>query len=145
MSRADFYIVEEPTVPYRFVCQLASKIRGEGYDIYIHVASREEAETLDNLLWTFRDISFLPHALVDTGEATEQYPVIIGWEGTTPLTRRLLINLSGGTVAGTDSYERIVEVTPADPEQRQQARLRYKDYRARGLEMHSHNISATHA
>ena len=141
MPRADFYIVEEPTVPYRFVCQLTSKIRGEGYEIYIHAASREEAETLDDLLWTFRDISFLPHALVDADEATEQYPVIIGWEGATPLTRQLLINLSGSMVADTDAYERIIEVAPADPEQRQQARLRYKDYRARGLELHSHNIA----
>ena len=142
MSRADFYIVENPAVPYRFVCQLADKVRNEGYDIYIHTASREEAATIDDLLWTFRDISFLPHAVIDSADAVENCPVIIGWEGETPAQRRALINLSGAMPDNPGVYERVIEVVPSDPAGRQQARLRYKDYRARGLEMHSHNIES---
>ncbi len=142
MSRADFYIVDNPAVPYRFVCQLADKVRNEGYDIYIHAASREEAATLDDLLWTFRDVSFLPHAVIDSAEPVEDCPVVIGWEGETPLARRVLINLSGDAPGNPDAYERIIEVVPSEPEGRRQARLRYRDYRARGLEMHSHNIES---
>ena len=142
MPRADFYIVAEPAVPYRFVCQLTEKVRKEGYDIYIHAASREEAATIDDLLWTFRDISFVPHSAVDSADAAEDCPVIIGWEGETPLARRVLINLSGAVPGNPDVYERIIEVVPSEPEGRRQARLRYKDYRARGLELHSHNIES---
>ncbi|MCY4362915.1 MAG: DNA polymerase III subunit chi [Gammaproteobacteria bacterium] len=145
MPRADFYIVPEPAVPYRFVCQLAEKVRNEGYDIYIHAATREEAGTIDDLLWTFRDTSFVPHAVIDSTGGMEDYPVIIGWKGEEPLRRQVLINLSAATPGQTDAYDRIIEVVPSAAEERQQARLRYKDYRARGLEMHSHNIESTRA
>ena len=145
MTRADFYIVSEQATPHRFVCQLVEKARREGYDIYIHAASRDEAATLDDLLWTFRDISFLPHAAVNAAEAVEDCPVIIGWEGATPPARRVLINLSGTVPANAHGYERIVEVVPSDPDARRQARVRYKDYRQRGVEMHTHNVGAAHA
>ena len=69
MTRADFYIVDVPAIPYRFVCQIADKVRNEGYDMYIHTASREEAATIDDLLWTFRDIGFLPHAVIDSADS----------------------------------------------------------------------------
>lgn len=140
MTRADFYIVDAPAVPFRFVCQLAERVRNEGLDIYIHAASREQAETIDELLWTFRDISFLPHAAIDSMEAGEPCPVVIGWEGETAPARQVLINLSGAIPEDTDVYERIIEVVPSGPSDRHQARLRYKDYRTRGWEMHSHNI-----
>ena len=145
MTRADFYIVPDPAIPYRFVCQVADKVRNEGYDIYIHAASREEAAAIDDLLWTFQDISFLPHAAIDSADGVEDCPIIIGWEGETPAPRRVLINLSGAMPDNPDAYERIIEVVPSDPAGRQQARLRYKDYRDRGVEMHSHNIGSGHA
>ena len=127
-------------MPYRFVCQLVEKAMQGGYDVYIHAASRDEAETLDTLLWTFRDISFLPHAAIDAAEDLEGYPVIIGWAGETPPARRVFINLSGTAPADVAGCERIVEVVPSDPDARRQARARYKDYRDKGLELHSHNI-----
>ena len=145
MPRADFYIVAEPAVPYRFVCQLAEKARNEGYDIYIHAASREAAATLDDLLWTFRDVSFLPHAAIDAADSGADSPIIIGWEGEEPQQRQVLINLSGAAPEHADAYERIIEVVPSDPADRDRARQRYKDYRARGLEMYSHNIGSGHA
>lgn len=130
-------------MPYRFVCQLVEKVRNEGYDVCIRAASREDAATLDNLLWTFRDISFLPHAPISTA-AGEDCPVVIGWKGEPLPSRRVLINLSGATPEDARAYERIVEVVPSAPSDRHQARLRYKDYRDRGLELHSHNIGAHH-
>ena len=142
MTRADFYIVDVPTIPYRFVCQIADKVRTEGYDMYIHAATREEAATIDDLLWTFRDISFLPHAAIDSADGVEGCPVVIGWEGEALLARRVLINLSGAVPDNPDAYERIIEIVPSEAESRHQARLRYKNYRARGLEMHSHNIES---
>ena len=132
-------------MPYRFVCQLADKVINEGYDMYIHTASREEAATIDDLLWTFRDISFLPHTVIDSADGVKDCPVVIGWDGETPLARRVLINLSGAVPDNPDTYERIIEIVPSEAESRHQARLRYKDYRARGLEMHSHNIVSGHA
>ena len=145
MPRADFYIVAEPSIPYRFVCQVAETVRKEGCDIYIHAASREAAATIDDMLWTFRDISFLPHASIDAMDSAGDTPIIIGWEGEQPQQRQVLINLSGAVPEHAENYERIIEIVPSEPAERNQARARYRDYRARGLEMHSHNIEPAHA
>lgn len=145
MPRADFYIVAEQTTPYRFVCQVAERVRKEGCDIYIHAASREAAATIDDLLWTFRDTSFLPHASVDATDSVGDSPIIIGWEGEQAQQRQVLINLSGAVPEHAENYERIIEIVPSDPAERNQARARYKDYRDKGLEMHSHNVEPAHA
>ncbi len=141
MPRVDFYIVAEPAPSYRFVCRLADKAQSEGYDMYIQAASRQEAAVLDDLLWTFRDTGFLPHLPADAADL-EDCPVVIGWEGLPKLRRRMLINLCRDLPEPMDDYERIVEVTPPDPEHRQAARRRYQEYRARGMELHSHDLSA---
>jgi len=144
MTRADFYIVAEHNTPYRFICNLSDKVRQEGYDLYIHASSKEQASTLDDMLWTFRDISFLAHALADSPEA-DNTPIIIGWEGGVYQFRQVLMNLSNSFPGAIDSYGRIIEVVPSDPNQREKARQRYKDYRDKGLELHSHNIESGNA
>lgn len=139
MPRADFYIIPEPSLPLRFVCQLASRVREEGCDLYIHAASKAEALTLDDLLWTFRDISFLPHALVDEAEALD-CPIVIGWEGAEGPPRQALLNASGALPQSIAGYERIIDAAPADPKARDLARQRYKHYRDQGLEVRHHKI-----
>lgn len=139
MPRADFYIIPEPSLSPRFVCQLAGKVREEGYDLYLHAASKDAALTLNDLLWTFRDISFLPHALVDEAEALD-CPIVIGWEGAEGPPRQVLLNASGALPKSIAGYERIIDAAPADPEARDLARQRYKHYRDQGLEVRHHKI-----
>ena len=139
MPRADFYIIPEPSLPPRFVCQLAGRVREEGYDLYLHAASKAAALTLDDLLWTFRDISFLPHALVDEAEASD-CPIVIGWEGAEGPPRQVLLNASGALPQSIAGYERIIDAAPADPKARDLARQRYKHYLDQGLEVRHHKI-----
>ena len=69
MPRIDFYILAESNIPHRFVCNLASKVRAEGLRIHVQAESREQAVKLDDGFWTFRDISFIPHALADQADS----------------------------------------------------------------------------
>ncbi len=139
MTRADFYIVADHNMPYRFICNLCDKVREEGYDLYIQASSREQASTLDEMLWTFRDISFLAHALIDSADA-DNTPILIGWEGEVCQSRQALMNLSNTFPDPVEGYERIIEVVPSAPDHREKARQRYKAYRDQGLALHSHDI-----
>jgi len=65
MSRVDFYILADGDSPEHFACSIAHKARQQDYDIYIHTDSKENAARMDELLWTHKDISFLPHSLID--------------------------------------------------------------------------------
>jgi DNA polymerase-3 subunit chi len=140
MPRVDFYILPEQGVRERFTCDIASKIHRQQLELYIHTASKEEATALDDLLWTFKDISFLPHSLVG---ADNTDTITIGWEGMTASPRTVLINLSSEVPEFANDFERIVEIVPPEAAYKQQARQRYKQYREAGFELHNHEIDST--
>lgn len=144
MPRADFYLLPEHDSAERFTCKLADKIRRQSLHIHIHTGSREAAQAMDELLWTFKDISFLPHTLVDERDAADN-PITIGWCGTTPLTNEVLINLSPEVPEFTQNFARIIEIVPAQDTMRSQARERYRQYREQGFELHSHDLESSHA
>ena len=52
--------------------------------------------------------------------------------------RPLVINLRDAAVDGT--FERVLEVVPADPEARGPLRERWKHYQARGLDVNKHDM-----
>ena len=138
MARADFYILNGNTAPSRFSCTVASKAFSQGNSVYIMATDRDEAIRLDDLLWTYQDISFLPHACVD--EAQLDTPVIIGWPGAQPPPTDVLINLTETVPDDLAGFNRIVEIVADETSRRESGRERYKVYRERGYEMFNHTI-----
>ena len=139
MPRTDFYILADNTDLSRFVCNITSKAWKQGHSLHILVDSKEQANTLDDLLWTFQDISFVPHAL-ESDPQSEIMPITIGWEDK-PKGDDVLVNLTETVPASASTYQRIVEFVAGNDSMRQQARQRYKQYRESGFEMHSHDMA----
>mgnify|MGYP001617345265 CR=1 FL=1 len=137
--RVDFYVLGESATPLRFACDMAARLRAEQLNLHIQVDSRADAVALDALLWTFRDISFLPHALTDA-RAPEPVPIHIGWPGQPPATDEVLINLSRELPEFAGAFRRIIEPVAASPEARAESRQRYKQYRERGWELSSRQM-----
>lgn len=140
MARADFYILSQGTDPARFACGLANKAWQQGHTLHILASSREAATGLDELLWTFHDISFLPHALVGNRDS-DRVPITIGWPEAAQRGGDVLINLSSQWPAQAAAFNRVAEIVGADSAARQQARERYRQYREKGFDLHSHNMS----
>ena len=139
MARVDFYILQDQNPPEKFACAIAGKIFRQGLKIHIHTDSREAAATLDDYLWTYRDISFLPHQLADGGEQPDT-PITIGWNGTVPAEAGVLVNLSVNIPDFASDFARIIEIVPGYDPLRSQARARYRQYRDQGYELHNHEI-----
>ena len=139
MPRVDFYILQDQNPPEKFACAIAGKVFRQGMKIHIHTDSRDAAVVLDDYLWTYRDISFLPHQLAgDGGEADT--PITIGWNGTVPAGAGVLINLAANIPDFAAGFARIIEIAAAYDPLRNQARDRYRRYRDLGYELHNHDI-----
>lgn len=139
MTRVDFYSLPERGNSGKTACLLTEKARQLGHTIHVRAASRAEALQLDDLLWTFRDISFIPHRLADAaGDATA--PVTIEWEGAESDAGDVLVNLTAAMPAEAGRFNRIIELIPADAAGRQAARERYRLYREQGLELYHHEM-----
>ena len=138
MPQADFYVLAEQKPIERFACEVAHKAWQQKHQVYLLMPTRTAAEQMDNYLWTYQDISFLPHSLVDT---EQEDAVTIGWPGETPNTDDVLINLSQQLPEEAEHFNRIIEIVGGDASLRNQARARYKDYRDQGFELNSHDLS----
>jgi DNA polymerase-3 subunit chi len=143
--RIDFYVLPETLPPLRFACTMAAKARSQNLTVHVHAASRDDAVALDDLLWSFSDISFLPHALVDDPDHAARCPIVLGWEGARPARAAVLINLSEAIPDFVAEFERVVEPVQPLPGPRARARDRYRTYRERGWELYHHDLEGREA
>lgn len=140
--RVDFYVLENavPDGKLRLTCRLAEKAFRLGHRVYILVESSDEAGRLDDLLWSFSQGSFVPHARAEqAGEAWEDFPVRIGTALADPAGADVLISLLEDVPEHFDRFPRIAE--PVTEDKRSQARRRFRFYREHGAEMQTHRIS----
>jgi DNA polymerase-3 subunit chi len=141
MPTVDFYITTADSEAARLnlVCKIVNKAYQQQQQVYIHCADKAQAETLDDLLWQFNDISFIPHSLVDAA-LEEQPPVVIGFEPATLRKADVLINCHAELPPKLELFARIIEVVSADPVIKNTARAHYKAYQALDFPLKSHNI-----
>jgi len=143
MTRIDFYIIEDDHRQARplLACRLAEKAYGLDHTIYIHTGDQQQAQQLDQMLWTFRDGSFIPHSLRDD-KVADQAPVVIGYDTEPETHNQVLINLDNEVPLFFSRFERVAEVIAGDEEARKLGRERFKFYRDRGYELKTHNLSS---
>jgi DNA polymerase-3 subunit chi len=142
MARVDFYILDQAGSRPRhvFACRLAEKAYRLEHTVHIHAASRDEARQLDELLWTFRDGSFVPHHQLAGAAPEMESPVTIGCEADPVAPRDLLINLCDEIPAFAESFPRVAELVTSDPECKQHSRIRFAAYRDQGHTLETHTV-----
>ena len=140
MARVDFYILAQPDERARqlLACKLAEKAWRLENTVYIHAKSPADAEKLDELLWTFRDGSFVPHGLTTHNDESEDSPIVIGCDGAA--NRDLLINLCDDIPACMEKFPRVAELVTSDENCKRLSRKRYASYRDQGHELNTHNL-----
>ena len=139
--RVDFYILSDsaPDARERLSCRLAEKAYKMGHRVYVHAESPAQAQRLDELLWTFRDGSFVPHAL--GADRTDPPPPILIGSGETADEADLLITLSPTVPPFFERFARVAEIVDQNEDSRRAGRERFRFYRERGLEPQSHSLS----
>ncbi|MGH8283323.1 MAG: DNA polymerase III subunit chi [Gammaproteobacteria bacterium] len=139
MTQVDFYILPDATPRGRalFTCKLTEKAFGLGHRSFVHLASEAEARELDDLMWTFRDRSFLPHCLAGHDIPA---PIHLGF-GQEPVEEfHLLINLSSKVPRFFSRFERVAEVLDSDVRIRDLGRERFRYYKDRGYPLQTHKL-----
>lgn len=138
MDRIDFYILADarPNAVELFACRLIEKAFDQGHRIFVRSADDKQAALLDQLLWSFRDGSFLPHAPLP--QATDADPIVIGAGHGLPAERDLVVNLAADAPEQWQSFKRLAEVV--GPAHLNAARARYRLYRDAGIKPHYHKL-----
>lgn len=116
------------------VCELIERTWQAGRQVYVHCLDDDMAASLDELLWTFHDTSFVPHARADAAEAAHA-GVILGSTPQAPDSMDVLVNLHPEVPGFFSQFEQVIETTGHDDHSRQQARERYRFYKDRGYQL----------
>lgn len=141
MPKIDFYLMIESGLTSRLqlACRLIEKAFKQQHRIYLHMMSQRDAHTLDELLWTYREDSFLPHNLY--GEGPEPAPPIqIGYNATPEKHRDILINLADSVPSFYQQFQRVLEIVSSDTETQDITREHYRFYRAQGCKISTHKL-----
>ncbi len=137
----DFYVLSgrRDGERLRFACRLTEKIWKMGHRIFVHSPDPSAANVMDNLLWTFKDDSFVPHC-VDTGERAPLEPIIIGRGQAPAADCEVLVNLAEDVPDWAMNFMRIAELIPPDDIGKAHGRERFRHYRSQGCEVRTHAI-----
>ncbi|MGZ8216014.1 DNA polymerase III subunit chi [Methylomagnum sp.] len=132
MTRIDFYVLPgfDPRDRSLMACKLIEKAYRQGHKVYLHTASEEETRVLDDLLWTFRQGSFVAHELHPGG--SDVAPVLIGHGPTPEHMADVLVNLAPEMPAGFERFGRVAELVDQDEGVKLAGRRRYKAYKEAG-------------
>ncbi|MFL2840436.1 MAG: DNA polymerase III subunit chi [Pseudohongiellaceae bacterium] len=140
MSKVTFYLLKDgqSSEQYMFACRLCEKILSQKLKTYIHTDTKEQAEYLDDLLWSYQPESFLPHCIIDTN-LDEDVSIVIGYADKYQKEFDVLINLSQEFPNFHTSFSRIVEIIPADEEAKALGRIRWKHYKVADYDLETHD------
>lgn len=133
MTRIDFHIL--PAQARRqhdvYVCELVEQAYRAGRRVYLHCLDDDMVTAMDDLLWTWHDTSFIPHAVAGSPEAADA-PVLLAASPVPPDGDDLLVNLHCEVPPFFSQFEQVIETTGEDEHTKALARGRYKFYKDRG-------------
>lgn len=135
------------TDPVRHTSRLIRKALQTGARVMV-LADPEGCAALDNALWNLAPTEFIAHC--DTQASADvrlRSPVLLAGAqqppmlpGEAPFT--VLVNMAQALPDPIDTYARVVEIVGVSEADRVAARSRWKAYKARGLNIVQHDLSA---
>jgi DNA polymerase-3 subunit chi len=140
MTRIDFYVGKTHSLRARLLlaCKLVEKAHARQLHTYIHTDSPTTSAQLDELLWTFNDLAFIPHGLAP--QTDNKVKVWIGHDYEPMENCDFLINLSNETPLFFSRFERFAEVIDQEEPVILAGRKRYQFYRDRGYNLEYHQL-----
>ena len=136
MTRVSFYILQD-TTPDQFTCRLTEKVYKSGMRLHIHTQNETMTSALDQMLWTFRDQSFVPHS---TNPQQDQAPVVLSHQSEPDSQCQVLINLADQVPSFFSRCERVADIVANTPQAKQAGRERFSFYRDRGYAIDTHQL-----
>lgn len=126
-----------------YACRLLRKAWRGGRRCMV-VLDAGDVAALDQALWTTPADEFLPHARAGAPAAVLRHsPILLGERIEASWPADVLVNLGSQVPEGMEAFGRVVEVVSTEPQDRQQARLRWRHYTEQGHALVRHDLAAT--
>ena len=142
MPDISFYILptKSDQSRFHFACKLAEKAYRSTNKVYILTNTETQNKKLDDLLWSFRAGSFVPHLVYTESTPAAENPVLIGSANAPENWQQTIINLSAQCPENLEQSERILEILDHDDAIKQSGRQRYRHYQQLGFNINTYQM-----
>ena len=144
MTQVDFHILQDTSAEARwlYTCRLVEKAAGLGHRVLIAVDTQIEARTLDDLLWSFKPESFIPHQIIGGDDAARieinDARVEITFSAEAGNHQQVLINLQSQVPEYFSRFARLSEIVIQESKVLENTREHYRFYKQRGYPIAQH-------
>lgn len=142
MAEVSFYILpsESTQERYEFACKLIEKAYRSGFFCYVLTDNAEQSQKIDDLLWTFRAGSFIPHQIYTDELPAIEKVILIGSLDVPESWQKTMINLSSYCPNQFNKIELILEILDNSQATKELGRNRYRLYKQSGVNITTHKI-----
>ena len=130
MTRIDFHSNVPDKVAY--ACRLVRKARAANSRMVMFSDDRAQLAALDEALWTFSELDFLPHVLASDALAAQTPVILTDNEDVELPHHEVLVNLSAKAPVSFARFERMIEIVSSEDADTVAGRERYRFYKERG-------------
>ena len=128
-----------------YACRLLRKAVGQGAQVVV-TGSAAMLQRLDVQLWTFSPLEFVPHCLVPADpQVLNASPVVLTVGTQDTPHQQVLVNMGDAVPDGFERFTRLIEVVSSEEQDRNSARLRWKQYAEQGYTLVRHVASGVPA
>jgi len=122
--------------PLDYACRLLRKAWRSGARVAVH-GEAALLDRLDQALWTFEPLEFVPHVLLprdaaDAGRLALTPIVLVKDAAVAPPACRIGVSLAGHPVPDVGGLDRLIAIVGLDPEAREAGRQRWREYERAG-------------
>ncbi|HEX4859273.1 MAG TPA: DNA polymerase III subunit chi [Usitatibacteraceae bacterium] len=138
MTDIKFFSNVEAKLP--FACRWSKKACDAGRKLVVFAPDAAVADQFDRLLWTFAQLSFVPHVRQSHPLAAVTPIVIAGEDGTFSHADTVL-NLGNAVPPFFDRFAALREIISIEETDRQAGRERYRHYQSLGFSVANENMA----
>jgi DNA polymerase-3 subunit chi len=127
-----------------FACRLMRKAYQRGATV-LCLAPRTRLQALDRALWTFAEREFVPHIRLEPSSPSTLSRTPIWLAESMPAAgarREVVLNLGADIAPEAIGDARLIEVVGTAPDEVEQARARWRQYKAAGRQVIHHPFGA---
>jgi DNA polymerase III subunit chi len=142
MPEISFYVLATESLAerYLFACKLIEKAYRSGCCPYVLTDDTAQSQLIDDLLWTFRAGSFIPHEVFVGRLPIVENSVLIGSGKPPERWQHTVVNVSSQCPQGFQPLERILEILDDSEETKVWGRQRYRQYQQAGIVPVTHKM-----
>tara|TARA_B100001109_G_scaffold95961_1_gene78180 strand:+ start:1793 stop:2227 length:435 start_codon:yes stop_codon:yes gene_type:complete len=142
-TQAFFYNLQEVADVLKSVCIIINHYYKRGDKIAINVTDDETLDMLDKKLWTFEQISFLPHCTID--EFDETCNIVLFKLEQNDFKKyiddfNVIVNLTKENCNVEFSDKKFVEIVTSDESQKKISREKFRYYQDKGIKVNYESI-----